>query len=142
MSGPIRVVFDTNVLISAALSGGGKPRRSLDHVLTKGLLLLSRTTSDEVARVVAYPHLQKYLSAVRKKEFLDQLASAAVWVEPSERIEACRDPKDDKFLEAAVAGAADYLVSGGEDLLVLHPFRSIAILTPAAFLEEVGDEPA
>jgi len=52
----------------------------------------------------------------------------------NEAITACRDAKDDKFLELAVSGKASHIVSGDADLLVLHPFRSIAILTPQAFL--------
>ena len=142
MSGGPRVVFDTNVLISAALSGQGKPRRSLDHVLTAGLPLLSQATFGEVAEVIERPHLQRYLSEARKGAFLDRLTSAALWVEPVERIAASRDADDDKFLEAAVSGGADYLVSGDEDLLVLDPFRGIPVLTPAAFLAEVGEEEA
>jgi putative PIN family toxin of toxin-antitoxin system len=49
-------------------------------------------------------------------------------------IRACRDPRDDKFLELAVHGRADILITGDADLLALHPFQGIAILTPAAFL--------
>ena len=56
-------------------------------------------------------------------------------VAPGERITACRDPKDDKFLEVAVAGSADVIVSGDQDLLVLHPFAGIPIVPPAAFLQ-------
>lgn len=50
-------------------------------------------------------------------------------------IRACRDPKDDKFLELAIDGRADAIVTGDQDLLVLHPFRGIAVLTPAEYLE-------
>ena len=50
-------------------------------------------------------------------------------------ITACRDPKDNKFLEAAIAARADVIVTGDADLLALHPFRGIPILSPAAFLE-------
>jgi predicted nucleic acid-binding protein len=52
-----------------------------------------------------------------------------------ERIVACRDPRDDKFLELAVAGTAAALVTGDADLIALDPFRGIPIVTPAAFLE-------
>ncbi len=51
-------------------------------------------------------------------------------------IRACRDPKDDKFLEVAVHGRADAIVTGDEDLLVLHPLRGIAILTPREYVEQ------
>jgi len=52
----------------------------------------------------------------------------------TERIVACRDPTDDKFLELAVSGNADLILSGDKDLLTLHPFRGIPIVTPAAFV--------
>jgi uncharacterized protein len=61
-------------------------------------------------------------------------------------IRACRDAKDDKFLELAVSGRAAYIISGDDDLLVLHPFRGIAIMTAAEFLQateaEATDEQA
>jgi hypothetical protein len=70
--------------------------------------------------------LEPYLKSVR---------SAAEPVDPPIRIRACRDSRDDKFLEVAVHGHADLIVTGDRDLLDLHPFRGIGILTPAAYLE-------
>ena len=61
-------------------------------------------------------------------------------IETSERIRACRDPNDDKFLEVAVSGKAHYLIMCDQDLLVLHPFRGTPILKPAAFMAEVQKE--
>ena len=61
-------------------------------------------------------------------------------VTPAERITACRDPKDDKFLEVAVAGKADVLVSGDEDLLTLHPYAGIPIVPPHDFLRMLDQE--
>lgn len=135
-----RVVFDTNVLVSAALKAAGTPRRALDRVLDAGVLLVSAATRAELDDVIDRPHLQRYLPAPLKARFLGRIASAAVVVEPVGRVEACRDPKDDKFLDVAVYGRADYLVSGDDDLLVLDPFRGVPVLTPAAFLEAVEAE--
>jgi predicted nucleic acid-binding protein len=59
---------------------------------------------------------------------------------PQEEITACRDPSDNKFLEVAVAGEADLIVSGDDDLLVLNPFREIPIVTPRAFLQMLADD--
>jgi predicted nucleic acid-binding protein len=56
-------------------------------------------------------------------------------------IRACRDPKDDKFLELAVHGRADLIVTGDQDLHTLNPFRGIAILTPNAFLGLDTEDP-
>jgi uncharacterized protein len=55
----------------------------------------------------------------------------------AERIVACRDPTDDKFLELAVNGRADFIVSGDTDLLALNPFRNIPIVSPAVFVQGV-----
>jgi predicted nucleic acid-binding protein len=59
-------------------------------------------------------------------------------VEPSRRITVCRDSNDDRFLDLAVAGRADALVTGDEDLLVLHPFEGIPIVRPVEFLRMLG----
>jgi uncharacterized protein len=59
----------------------------------------------------------------------------AEMIEISETITVCRDPKDDKLLEFAVSGAADFLVTGDKDLLILNPFRGVEIITPREFLE-------
>jgi putative PIN family toxin of toxin-antitoxin system len=70
------------------------------------------------------------------QEWAAELLAVAELVTISERIVACRDPKDDKFLELAVCGRADVIVSGDHDLLALHPFRYIPIVTPAAFIRD------
>lgn len=60
-------------------------------------------------------------------------------VTPTREIRRCRDPKDDKFLELALAGRAEYLVSGDADLQALDPFEGLRILNPAAFLEKLSN---
>jgi predicted nucleic acid-binding protein len=62
------------------------------------------------------------------------LAAAALWVEPSEQVEDCRDPKDNCYLALAWAAGASVIVSGDEDLLVLDPWRGVRVLRPAQFL--------
>ncbi len=66
--------------------------------------------------------------------FLVALLREAELVEITETVTDCRDAKDNKFLELALSGEADYIVSGDEDLLILSPFRGISILTPREFL--------
>ena len=60
---------------------------------------------------------------------------SARWHDVVTRVVECRDPKDNKFLELAIDAHADTIVSGDSDLLCLHPWRSVAIVSPAAFLE-------
>ena len=67
---------------------------------------------------------------------LAKLMAAAELVTITERIAACRDPKDDKFLELAVSGKAEEIVSGDSDLLDLSPFRGIPIVAPARFVRD------
>ncbi len=67
---------------------------------------------------------------MKKTELLEKSTVIPI----TESITVCRDPDDDKFLERAVSGNADYLVSRDDDLLALHPFREIPILRPAEFL--------
>jgi predicted nucleic acid-binding protein len=64
---------------------------------------------------------------------------AAALVDTIRVIRACRDPDDDKFLEVAVNGKADALITGDTDLLVLDPLEGIPIITPAACLTKIGD---
>jgi putative PIN family toxin of toxin-antitoxin system len=71
------------------------------------------------------------------REGLATMLAAAELVPITERIAACRDPRDDKFLELAVNGHAALIVSGDADLLALNPFREIPIVTPAAFVQGV-----
>jgi predicted nucleic acid-binding protein len=68
------------------------------------------------------------------------LAAAALWVEPSEKITDCRDPKDNCYLELALAAQATAIVSGDEDLLVLNPWRGVKVLRPSRFLETIEHE--
>lgn len=135
-----RVVLDTNVLVSAALRPGSTPGRCLRVTVGTGTPLLSQETAEELAEVLLRDKFDRYASVQSREAFLRSFIEEADVVEVTEGIRACRDPKDDKFLEVAVSGRADYLVSGDQDLLVLHPFRGVQILTPAAFLEAVKAE--
>ena len=81
-----------------------------------------------------------YVSRAEREEFLEALIERSLGIEPAEEIQACRDPKDDKFLELAVSGQARCIVSSDKDLLEMKRFRGIPILTPAKFLEETASE--
>ena len=129
-----QLVFDTNVLVSAALFRESTPGVALTAALHQGVILLSPATAQEVKDVLARPKFDRYLSTETRNRFLAALLRKATFLEPEESIQACRDPKDDKFLEIAVAGQAMYLITGDDDLLVLHPFRGISIVTASEFL--------
>lgn len=98
------------------------------------MLLESAATECQLFDVLVRPYLAA-LIAPPAHEWLTKLLAAAATVTITERIVACRDPTDDKFLELAVNGHADLIVSGDADLLVLNPFRGIPIVPPAAFVQ-------
>jgi uncharacterized protein len=129
-------VFDTNVLVSAALLPTSIPSRSLRAARLTGVLLLSGDTLREIESVLARSKFDLYLDERLRFEFLELLKRASTMVEIVERIAACRDPRDDQFLEVAVNGRAAWIVTGDSDLLSLDPFRDIRIVTPAQMLED------
>ena len=130
----MRVVLDTNVLVSAALKRNSTPA-AVVHAVERGhALLKSRATERQLSAVVARPYFVPLIGC-ETRVWLRKLMTTAELVRITERIAACRDPTDDKFLELAANGRADVIVSGDADLIALNPFRGIPILTPAAFLE-------
>jgi putative PIN family toxin of toxin-antitoxin system len=131
-----RWVFDTNVLISAALSKRSTPRKALDNARSNGMLLQSTFTFDELVTALSRQKFERYLSDSGRNEFLNLIFGMSFFLKTSTTLSICRDPKDNKFLELAIDGYADAIVTGDEDLLVLHPFEGIAILTPAQFLDQ------
>jgi uncharacterized protein len=131
---PNRYILDTNVIISAALQVTSLPRQALNKAQDDGIVMLSVATLRELSETLSRPKFERYLSTSERIAFLVQLTREAELVEISTQVQVCRDPRDNKFLELAVSGNATCLITGDQDLLVLHPFRSIAILTPREFL--------
>jgi uncharacterized protein len=130
----VRVVVDTNVLISAVLFRSSQPAIALRTVIQHETLLISQAIFEEWNEVLMRPKFDRYLAEALRIEFLETILDDTVWVEIQEPVVACRDPKDDKFLSLAVNGQADFIVTGDQDLLVLNPFRGVAILRPEEFL--------
>lgn len=131
----IRIVLDTNTLVSAALIKKSISRDAFDKALQIGQLLASEKTLNELADVLARKKFDKYVSLKERQEFYVSYLEIVNMKDIVEVITDCRDSKDNKFLEIAVSGKANIIVSGDADLLVLHPYRTIEILTPRQFLE-------
>lgn len=134
----IRAVVDTNILIRALI----KPQSSVGPVLTRlrdgdYTLLYADPLLDELVAKLALPRIRdKYhLSKKDTETVLTLILLRGEPVTPQRSITACRDPKDNIVLEVAVTGQADFIVTGDNDLLVLHPFEGIPIVGPAQFLE-------
>jgi putative PIN family toxin of toxin-antitoxin system len=134
MSGRLRIVLDTNVLVSAMLSSRSAPGRAVRLAARAGDLLISAATSREVEEVFHRPKFDGMVSLAARAEFLFTYRAAARMVQVDSHIQASRDECGDKFLELAVDGHADLIVSGDEDLLALHPYCGMRILTPQQFL--------
>lgn len=96
-------------------------------------------TLDELVKVLGRDKFDRYLTWEEREAFLEALVERVEVVEPVEAIQASRDPDDNKFLELVVEGRAEAVVSGDDDLLALHPFRGISIVTPSAFMEQQSE---
>jgi putative PIN family toxin of toxin-antitoxin system len=129
-----RVVLDTNVLISGMLSTTSTTARCVDVAITQGQLVATHASLRELTAKLLSPKFDRYVSQERRELLLLRLAPLVEIVEVLQEIRQCRDPDDDKFLEAAVNGRADVLVSGDRDLLSLHPFRGIAVMAPSDYV--------
>lgn len=110
------------------------PRRAFRRALSEDVPALSQAVWDEIASVVNRPRLARFVRAELRDDLLDTLRRAAVWFEPMETVLDCRDAKDNKYLELALASAAATIVSSDDDLVVLHPWRGIRILRPAEYV--------
>jgi putative PIN family toxin of toxin-antitoxin system len=134
-----RVVFDTSTLVSAALRVGSVPHQALQQALSTCTLCASEETLGELETVLGRDKFDAYLDRESRRAFAALIRrNAQIFVvEESDLALAqppCRDPRDMQFLAVAQVAEADALVSSDDDLLVLHPWREIDILTPLQFV--------
>ena len=134
-----RVVLDTSTLVSAALRVGSVPYQALLEALGAWEVCASVETLAELEQVLGREKFDRYLARASRREFVALIRrnvhlfavqnADLIAVDPP-----CRDPRDNLFLVLALAAEADIVVSSDEDLLVLHPWRGISVVTPAEFL--------
>ena len=139
----MRAVLDTNVLVGALIKPTGSVGAVLDALRDgRYVALFSEATLEELVDVLARPRLrEKYGIADDVVEtMLRLMLLRGEEVRPQVPLSVCRDPKDDKFLEVALEGQADVLVTGDEDLLVLDPFGGVSIVSPGGFLARLGPD--
>lgn len=94
----------------------------------------SITTIEEIHRVIGRKKFDKYVTEQERLDFVNELLGQIELVQVTHVVTVCRDAKDNKFLELALSGNATLIISGDLDLLVLHPFQSIPIITATEFL--------
>ena len=138
MSDRPRFVLDTNVLVDAAAFRVSFGRKAFDLVQKQGQMVASVETLAELIDVLGRPRLQRFIAREASDRFLHQLQERLLIVRPVLRIQACRDPKDDKFLEVASEATAGTIITRDKDLLVLDPFRGIEIIEPETFVRRSG----
>jgi len=138
----IRIVIDTNILVSAILTAEGNPAKILKLVLQGKLnLIISPAILEEIRQVLRYPKLVKLMkkNMITLEEvytFFDKMSKIAVITPGKLDIKAIPDdPSDDMVLSCAVEGEADFIISGDHHLTDLRIFQGIKIVDPAAFLK-------
>jgi len=133
-----RVVLDTNILISG-IGWSGSPKDVIEAFL-KGefILLISESLLNELERILNYKKFY-FIPGYLKESLIRNLLKAAEFVKTKKKLDIIKeDPEDNKVLECALFGKADYIVTGDKHLLKLCKFNNIKILTPIEFLKEIG----
>jgi uncharacterized protein len=134
----MQVVLDANIYISALISDKGNPARIINKWLAGEFdILVSQPIVDEILRVTGYQRLQEKYAKVRENrvEFVELITLQGIWAEPAETLTVvATDESDNRYIECAIAGNAQYIVSGDEHLLGIGDYQGIHIVTPALFV--------
>lgn len=134
----MKVVLDANIYVSALVSRWGHPYRIFEMWLEKRFeVLITSPMLDEIGRVLRYPRIAKRhgLDETDIERHLTMLADQATRIEATEMLNVVVDDEsDNRYLECAMAGRADYLVTGDEHLLAVQQFRGLFIVKPAEFV--------
>jgi uncharacterized protein len=129
----VRVVFDSNILISALVFPGKQPEKALLRIIQgRDRLLLSEAIVNELLDVLARKFAREREELARTAVFMADLGEM---VQPKRRLHVLRDEADNRILECALSGQAAAIVTGDHDMLALHTFESVAILSLRAYLE-------
>lgn len=130
----MRLVLDTNIYVSHLLMPDSVPDKVVQQAFRNHEVLMSDTLFTELSQTLSRDKFDAYVSRADRRRFLQKLKKVIKFVSIIQRVQACRDADDNAVLELALNGGAEKIISGDKDLLVLHPFRGIAIIKPADFL--------
>jgi uncharacterized protein len=133
----LRAVVDTNVLIRGLIRPQGSVGQLLKELTQRNFTLVySMPLPEELVDVLGRPRFRTKYHVTDEvvQDAIRALLRFGEVVDPVRHIQACRDPKDDMVLEAAVAGRVDAILSTDGDLVVLSPFEGIPVLGPGEFL--------
>jgi putative PIN family toxin of toxin-antitoxin system len=126
-------VIDTGVLVSAAIRPESVPALAVEKALLYFEVCASDETLADLDSVLTRPKFDSHAAPELRRAFLDGLRTRVRMIDVTQVVTDCPDPKDNKFLELAVAAQADFLVSSDVHLLEMHPFRRVQILQLAHF---------
>ena len=131
----MRVVFDTNILVSALVLPGGSADKAIARIIDgRDLLLFSRETLDELLGVLARKFGRDREELARVAVFIDELGQR---VRPRARLNVLSDEADNRILECAVAGHGEAVVTGGRGILKLESYERIPIMSLRAYLSSL-----
>lgn len=129
-----RIVVDTNLLVSRLLLPDSVPVQAVRKAEREGVVLASRETLDELSDVLSRRKLDRYVEVEQRRQYVRRLLGTVEMVTVQHVVRASRDASDDKFLELALSGSAALILTGDTDLLMLNPFRGIAIQTASDYV--------
>lgn len=133
----MRLVLDTNVLVSAILSPASISAKILNWGEDNGVILYSTATLTEVLSVLGRSKFSKYIDHDDIDGLSIRIKTVWLFVEILNQVQLCRDPKDDKFIDLALNGEASHLITGDSDLLVLNPIQNNSVIKPRTFWDEI-----
>ena len=133
----MHAVVDTNIFISGLLGSDTCRKVFLSFKEQRFELVISEILFEELKFVLDRPKFRLLIKSGEKKEAISFIKSHAIFVKPKEKVDICRDAKDNKVLECALEAKCDCIVSGDKDLLVLKSFRGIPVISTTKFLSKL-----
>ena len=128
------IVLDVSTLVGAAIGRGSVPYQAMHKAFATNKVAKSAPVIAELLDVFARPKLARFLVADLRDEVVSLFALLGILYAPTVPVSDCRDFKDNKYLELALAAAADIIITSDNDLLILQPWRGIRILSPADYI--------
>ena len=137
MSDKIKVVLDTNIVVSSALAIEGNPAKIFELILLEEIeSFTSKEILDEIKNVLSRPKITKRTTEDLRDFIIENFEKFSEVIKPKIHIDEIKDdPDDNKFLECAISANANYIISGDDHLLRLKEFKGIKIVNPSEFLE-------
>jgi len=131
----MRVVVDTNILVSFAIRPKPEFEKLFDYLAVHGVTLVSEETIAEIFAVLSREAFRPYITQESAIDYVEWYAGISESVALTEHVAVCRDPNDDKFLALAVEGKANCIISGDSDLLDIVAYEDIPVYRAAEFLK-------